>query len=102
MASIKLHDLPVSVVLDRQAMRSLRGAAGDGGWVLGAFPGYVAPLAGHASVFQVFNTMQEITNNYMYVGQMVNQTTTVNINNSGDNSTNNAVLLTSLGNDGSK
>jgi hypothetical protein len=46
--------------------------------------------------------MQEITNNYMYVGQMVNQTTTVNITNSGDNSTNNAVLLTSLGNDGSK
>jgi len=102
MASIKLHDLPVSEVLDRKAMQSLRGAAGEGNWVLGAFPGYTAPLAAHAGVFQVFNYMQEITNNYMYVGQMVNQTTTVNISNSGDNSTNNAVLLTSLGNDGSK
>jgi len=101
MASIKLHDLPLSEVLDRKALRSLRGAAGEGNWVLGAFPGYVAPLA-HSGGLQVFNFMQEITNNYMYVGQMVNQTTSVNITNSGDNSTNNAVLLTSLGNDGSK
>jgi hypothetical protein len=102
MASIKLIDLPQSEVLDRHAMRSLRGAAGEGNWVLGAFPGYVAPVAHGGSVFQVFNYMQDITNNYMYVGQMVNQTTSVNINNTGDNSTNNAVLLTSLGNDGSK
>jgi len=101
MASIKLHDLPLSEVLDVQALRSLRGAAGEGNWVLGAFPGYTSPAA-HGGALQVFNFMQEITNNYMYVGQMINQTTTVNIANSGANSTNNAVLLTSLGNDGSK
>ena len=101
MASISLIDLPLSEVLDRQAMRSLRGAAGEGNWVLGAFPAF-APIASSPSVVQVFNYMQQITNNYTYVGQMVNQTTTVDIANSGANSTNNAVLLTSLGNEGSK
>ncbi len=101
MASITLSDLPLSEVLDRQAMRSLRGAAGEGNWVLGAFPAYIAPIASNPSVVQVFNYMQQITNNYTYVGQMVNQTTTVDITNSGANSTNNAVLLTSLGNEGS-
>ena len=45
MASITLYDLPLSEVLDRQAMRSLRGAAGEGNWVLGAFPAYIAPIA---------------------------------------------------------
>jgi hypothetical protein len=102
MASIKFSDLVRSEVLDRAAMHSIRGAAGEGNWVLGAFPAYVAPAAHSPSVMQVFNYMQEITNNYTYIGQMVNQTTTVDITNSGANSTNNAVLLTSLGNDGSK
>ena len=102
MASIKFSDLVRSEVLDRQAMRSIRGAAGEGNWVLGAFPAYVAPVAHSPSVMQVFNYMQDITNNYTYIGQMVNQTTTVDITNSGANSTNNAVLLTSLGNDASK
>ena len=102
MASIMLNDLPRSEVLDRQAMWSIRGAAGDGNWVLGAFPAYVAPIAQSPSVMQVFNYMQQITNNYTYVGQMVNQVTTVDITNSGANSTNNAVLLTSLGNQASK
>jgi len=46
----------------------------------------------------VFNLFQQITNNYTYVGEMVNQTINVDITNSGANSTNNAVLLTSLGN----
>jgi hypothetical protein len=99
MASITLNDLPQSEVLDREAMRSLRGAAGEGNWVLGAFPCYVAPVLGSA---QVFNFFQQITNNNTYIGKMVNQVTTVDITNSGANSTNNAVLLTSLSDSASK
>jgi len=51
----------------------------------------------------VFNYFEQITNNnYTYIGQMVNQTTTVDINNSGANSSINAVLLTSLTNQAPK
>ena len=98
MASITFKDLPKSEVLDREAMSCLRGAAGEGNWVLGAFPAYVAPIAQGPGAMQVFNYMQQITNNYTYVGQMINQTTNVDITNTGANSTNNAVLLTSLNN----
>lgn len=93
MASITFSDLALSEALDRKAMRSIQGA--DGAWVIGAFPCYVAPVAIPGAV-QVFNFWQQINNNYTYIGQMVNQTTTVDIANSGANSTNNAVLLTSL------
>jgi hypothetical protein len=102
MASITINDLPSSEVLDRKAMRSVQGAAGEGNWVLGAFPSYFAPIVNNPSVLQVFNYWQQINNNYTYVGQMVNQVTTVDITNSGANSTNNAVLLTSLDNQASK
>jgi hypothetical protein len=102
MASITFNDLPLSEVLDRKAMRCIQGAAGEGNWVLGAFPAYVAPIVPSPGVVQVFNYMQQITNNVTYVGQMINQVTSVDITNSGDNSTNNAVLLTSLGNQGPK
>jgi len=98
MASITLNDLVLSEALDRKAMQSLRGAAGEGNWVLGAFPVYAPmPVAGSTEVFNLF---QQITNNNTYIGKMVNQTTTVNITNSGANSTNNAVLLSSLSNQG--
>jgi hypothetical protein len=93
MASITLNDLDLSEDLDREAMRSLRGAAGEGNWLLGAFPAYVTPVPTDA---QVFNMFQQVTNNYTYIGKMINQTTNVDITNSGANSTNNAVLLTSL------
>ena len=94
MASITLNDLALSEDLDREAMQSLRGAAGEGNWVLGAFPVYAPmPVAGATEVFNLF---QQITNNNTYIGKMVNQVTTVDITNSGANSTNNAVLLTSL------
>jgi len=92
--AITLNDLPSSEILDREAMRSLRGAAGEGNWVLGAFPVYAPPVPAGAT--EVVNLFQQITNNNTYIGRMVNQVTTVNITNSGANSTNNAVLLTSL------
>ena len=71
MASITFDDLPKSELLDRAAMGCLRGAAGEGNWVLGAFPAYVAPIAQGPGAMQVFNYMQQITNNYTYVGQMI-------------------------------
>jgi hypothetical protein len=95
MASITLNDLAQSEDLDREAMQSLRGAVGEGNWVLGAFPAYAPPIP-FAGTTEVFNLFQQITNNNTYIGKMVNQTTTVDITNSGANSTNNAVLLTSL------
>lgn len=99
MVSITLNDLALSEDLDREAMQSLRGAAGEGNWVLGAFPVYAPPVP-VAGATEVFNLFQQITNNNTYIGKMVNQTTTVDITNSGANSTNNAVLLTSLSGSG--
>lgn len=98
MASIKLNDLALSEALDRKAMLSVLGA-GAGDWVIGAFPCWVAPVAIPRSV-QVFNFWQQIVNNYTYIGQMVTQTTNVAITNTGANSTNNAIVLPSLGNHG--
>jgi hypothetical protein len=98
MALITLNDLALSEDLDREAMQSLRGAVGEGNWVLGAFPVYAPPVPVGGT--EVFNLFQQITNNNTYIGKMVNQTTTVDITNSGANSTNNAVLLTSLGGQG--
>jgi hypothetical protein len=98
MASITLNDLALSEDLDRETMQSLRGAVGEGNWVLGAFPVYAPmPVAGATEVFNLF---QQITNNNTYIGKIVNQTTTVDITNSGANSTNNAVVLSSLSNRG--
>jgi hypothetical protein len=101
MASITLNDLALSEALDRKAMQSFQGGAQDGLWCVGAFPGPVVPVAFPRSV-EVFNFWQQINNNYTYIAQMVNQTTTVDVNNSGANSSINAVLLTSLSNQGPK
>jgi len=98
MASITFNDLALSEALDRKAMRSIQGALC---WVDGAFPCFVPPLAIPGAV-DVFNFFQQVTNNVTYVGQMVNQTTNIEIANSGANSTNNVVALPSLGNMGSK
>lgn len=103
MAITKIIDLLSSRALDYKARLAITGA-GAGDWCIGAFPCYVTPVAIPGSV-QVFNFLQQVTNNYSYtsntyVGQMVNQTTNVAISNSGANSTNTAVLLTSLGNTG--
>ena len=102
MASITFKDLPKSEVLDREAMSCLRGGAGEGNWVLGAFPCWVAPVAvpGPVNFFQ-FNSYswQQITNNYTTIGQEVNQVTSLAIT-SGSNSSNTAVLLGSSSNHG--
>jgi len=95
MASITFNDLTLSEALDRKAMRSLQGAAGEGNWGLSAF--HTAPIRSPGAS-EVFNLFQQITNNYTYVGKLVNEVTNVNITNSGANSTNNAIVLSSLSN----
>ena len=95
MAITTLVDLPNSRALDHEASLAISGA-GAGDWSLGTFQPYIAPapLPGPA---QVFNYFEQVTNNNVtYVGQMVNQTTTVDINNTGANSSINAVLVTPL------
>jgi len=93
MASITINDLAVSAALDRKAMLSIQGAGGAP-WVIGAFQPFVASIPNVGPVVNYF----QITNNYLQVDQMVNQFTTVNIDNSGANSNINAVLLSSLNN----
>jgi len=97
MASITFNDLVLSGALDRKAMGSIQGAAGD--WALGALHYHTGPIPAPRAA-EVFNLFQQITNNYTYVGEMVNQVTNVDITNSGANSTNNAVVLSSLSNQG--
>jgi hypothetical protein len=89
MAVTKIIDLPASRALDCKARSAIIGA-GTGDWVINAFPCWVAPAPMFGGV-EVFN----FTNN-TYIGQLVNQTTNVNIINSGANATNTAVLLNSL------
>jgi hypothetical protein len=93
MASITINDLAHSSALDRKAMLSVRGAGGAA-WAIGAFRPFAASAPNMVPVVNYF----EITNNYTHVDQMVNQFTTVNIDNSGANSNINAVLLSSLNN----
>jgi hypothetical protein len=101
MAITTIVDLPGSRALDYKASLAISGA-GAGDWCIGAFQPYIAPVA-VPSATQVFNYFEQITNNNVtYIGQMVNQTTTVDINNSGANSSINAVLLTSLNNQAPK
>ena len=96
-ASIMINDLALTEVLNCKALRSIQGAGGEGDWALGTFRYYTAPVPG-TNPSQVFNYLQQITNNTTYIGEMVNQNITLDITNSGANSTNNAVLLTSLNN----
>ena len=89
MAAITINDLPKNLALDRPAMSAIRGAGGAP-WVF-AFRPYVEASP---SVIPVVNFYQ--INNSFFAEQMINQSQTVNINNSGANSNINAVLLSSL------
>lgn len=91
MAMITITDLPLSRALDVKAMSSLRGAGGAQ-WVY-AFRPFVEPVAAIGSAVNYF----QINNNYTYIDKLVNQTTVLNIENSGNNATLTAVLLGSQG-----
>jgi hypothetical protein len=85
---ITITDLPVSRALDFRAMSSLRGGGGAP-WVFGIARPF-SPAA--SSVVPALNYYQ-ITNNYIFIDQLVNQTTVIDIANSGDNANITAVLL---------
>ncbi len=85
---ITITDLPVSRVLDFRAMSSLRGGGGAP-WVFGVARPFTEPAP---SVLPTANYYQ-ITNNYTFIDQMVNQITVLEIANAGDNANITAVLL---------
>jgi hypothetical protein len=89
MSLITIKDLRKDLALDRKAMSSIRGAGGAP-WVFAFKP--------HQEAFSSFGVgpavnLYQVTNN-IFAEQIVNKS--VNINNSGDNSTINAVLISSL------
>ena len=88
MAATTINDLPINSDLDRQAMSAIRGAGGAQ-WVFFCRPVDASPGFG-----PVVNFYQ--INNSFFAEQMINQSQTVNINNSGANSNINAVLLSSV------
>jgi hypothetical protein len=92
MASITLNDLALSEALDYKAMRSIQGALC---WANGAFPFYL-PVVANPGVFNFYQQINNtwINNSYTYIGKESNQVTNLAIN-SGSNSTNTAVLLSS-------
>ncbi|MFC3109285.1 hypothetical protein ACFQAT_12480 [Undibacterium arcticum] len=90
MSAITINDLPTNRALDRKAMSSIRGADGAP-WVYG----WISPFSpATTSLVPVVNFYQ--VNNSFNIEKMINQSQTVNINNSGANSNINAVLLSSL------
>jgi len=90
MAIITINDLPANRDLDRQAMSAIRGAGGAP-WVNGA----LRPNVDAAPSFIPTVNFYQVNNSF-FANQMINQSQTVNINNSGANSTINAVLLSSV------
>jgi hypothetical protein len=86
---IAISDLPLSRALDVRAMSSLRGGIGSGLWTVGAFRPFVEPVASQPSAVNFF----EITNNTTFIGQVVNNFTVFDVNNSGNNSTVTALLI---------
>ena len=90
MAAITINDLLANRDLDRAAMSVIRGAGGAP-WVFGAFRPHVDATPSFAPVVNFYQV-----NNSFFAEQMINQSQIVNINNSGANSTINAVLLSSL------
>lgn len=94
---ITITDLPLSRALDVKAMSCLRGAAGAP-WVY-TFRPFVEPSAAIGPSVNYFQQNNYTLNNYnfTFVDKLVNQSTVLNIENSGDNANLTAVLLGSQG-----
>jgi hypothetical protein len=86
---ITITDLPVSRALDVRAMWSLRGAGGSGLWCLGAFQAFFEPVASQVPVTNFY----AITNNNLFVGQIVNNNTIFDVSNSGAGANVTALLI---------
>jgi hypothetical protein len=90
MGVIKIKDLPMNRALDVKALSSIRGGGGAP-WVFGAFRPFVeeTPSFGVPPTFNLYN----VTNNF-FAENISNKS--VSINNSGDNASVNAVLISAL------
>jgi hypothetical protein len=85
---ITITDLPVSRALDFRAMSSLRGGGGAP-WVFSVARPFSPPASGVMAAVNYY----QINNNYTFIDQLINQTTVIDIANSGDNANITAVLL---------
>lgn len=83
MAAITLEDLPVSRILDREAMASING--GGAPWVYGWIRPYTIASPSFGSVVNIYQV-----NNY--ADQMINQIQVVDIKNSAANANINVTL----------
>ena len=79
MATVTINDLPMSRVLDYQAMASIQGAAGAP-WVFGAFQPFVPESAQFAPIVNLYQT-----NNIFVADQLNVQFQTIDVNNSAAN-----------------
>ena len=82
MAALTISDLNTDCTLDRKTMSFIKGASAP--WVFGiAVPFRETPAFGPVvNFYQVNNTI----NNSIYANQLINQSQTIDINNSGANS----------------
>ena len=90
MTTLTIIDLALNQALDRQALSTLRG--GGAPWVFGWITPYTPQTTNFAPM--VNNFFQ--TNNY--IGQLVDQSQSITINNAGNGSQITAVLIGSPGN----
>ena len=90
MSVITVKDLPTSSELDHHEMALIKGAGAP--WIFGAFRSYQGESAGASPTV---NNYYQIDNS-IHADSMINQYQTVEINNTGNNSNINAVLVSSL------
>ncbi|KXU85001.1 hypothetical protein CI15_22215 [Paraburkholderia monticola] len=81
MSCIKLNDLTLNLALDRKAMAAIRGGGGAP-WVFGWIQPYVPQTPSIGPVVNLY----EVSNNF-YANQMINQFQSVDVANTGANST---------------
>lgn len=91
MSALTIIDLPTNLALDRKALTALRG--GGAPWVFG----WITPYAPKSSFTPMVNNFYQ-TNNY--IGQLVDQSQTITIGNSGDGATITAVMIGAQSNAG--
>ncbi|MFM9886848.1 MAG: hypothetical protein ACKVQT_27790 [Burkholderiales bacterium] len=90
MSLITVKDLPTISELDGQEMASIKGAGAP--WIFGAFRSF---LGESASASPIVNNYYQIDNS-IHADKIINQNQIVEINNTGNNSNINAVLVSAL------
>jgi hypothetical protein len=92
--ALKINDLPLDRTLDRQALSACRGGFGDGQRPYG----WMAPFAaGSAGPMPMANQFAQSNN---FIGQVVNETQSLSVLNTGDNSNLTALIIGGQSNSG--